>query len=140
MGNFINTKYIASGNDILDANFIAKESFSAACPLRERARWTDANGGEHPEYYPYRIMTVTFTTSAMTEAMLDTFRAWFSSRYYSGTHCLSITAYCADEGKYITQDCDVSFAPVHDRRLNATDGNAYQPISVTLTGRGGTVS
>ena len=74
---FINGKYIASGNDVLDANYIAKESFVARCPLQEQGRWTDANGDTHPEYFPHRILTVEFMTSPMTDSMLDTFRSWF---------------------------------------------------------------
>lgn len=137
---FIDSKYLASGADILDATYIARESFVATCPLQELERWKDANGGEHPVYYPYRIMTVEFTTSPMTDSMLDTFRKWFTDRFASGTHKLSITAWCADEGKYITQDCDlVEFAPVHDSRINSTDGNVYQAVEVKLQGRGGTV-
>lgn len=137
---FVDEKYIASGSDILDANFIAKESFVATCPLNERERWRDANGGEHPVYYPYRILTVEFSTSQMTDSLLDDFREWFTDKFTSGTRCLSITAWCADEGAYITQDCDlVEFAPVHDRRLNEDDGNVYQSFKVKLQGRGGTI-
>ena len=137
---FVNGKYIASGNDVLDANYIAKESFIAQCPLQELDRWTDANGGSHPVYYPYRTLTVEFKTSPMTDAMLDTFRAWFTSRFSSGTKKLPITAWCADEGTYITQDCDlIEFAPAHDRRLNSTDGNVYQAFTIKLQGRGGTI-
>jgi hypothetical protein len=137
---FVDKKYLASGADVLDAKYIAKESFVAKCPPQERERWTDANGGSHPVYYPYRVMTVEFMTSAMDDAMLDTFRAWFTSRYTSGTRMLPITAWCADEGAYITQNCDmIEFEPIHDRRLNATDGNAYQSFTIKLRGRGGTV-
>ena len=137
---FVDGKYLASGNDVLDANYISKESFIARCPLHELERWVDANGCSHPEYYPYRIMTVEFTTCAMTDSMLDSFRSWFTSRFSSGTKKLSITAWCADEGAYITQDCDlIEFAPVHDRRLNSTDGNVYQEFKIKLQGRGGIV-
>lgn len=137
---FIDKKYLASGADVLDAKYIAKESFVAKCPMREIERWTDANGGSHPVYYPYRILNVEFMTAAMDDAMLDSFRSWFTTRFSVGTKKLSITAWCADEGAYITQDCDlIEFAPIHDRRLNATDGNAYQSFTVKLQGRGGTV-
>lgn len=138
---FTDKKYLASGADVLDANYIAKESFLATCPLREIERWTDANGGTHPSYYPYRILTVEFITSPMTDTMLDTFRKWFTDRFVANTHTLSITAWCADEGKYITQNCDLTeFEPMHDRRLNSTDGNVYQQFNVKLQGRGGTVT
>ena len=137
---FTDKKYIASGADVLDANYIAKETFVATCPLQERDRWKDANGGEHPVYYPYRILEVEFETCQMTDTMLDTFRKWFKDRFSAGTHKLSITAWCADEGAYITQDCDlVEFAPVLDSRLNSTAGNAYQSFAVKLQGRGGTI-
>ena len=138
---FTDSKYLASGADILDANYIAKESFSATCPPREIERWTDANGGDHPTYYPLRILNVEFITSPMTDAMLDSFRKWFTDHYVGSTHMLSITAWCADEGKYVTQNCDlVEFAPIHDRRLNSTDGNVYQAFNVKLRGRGGTLT
>lgn len=137
---FVAGKYLASGNDILDAKYIARESFKAVCPLQESSRWKDANGGIHPEYYPNRILTVEFSTSAMTDTMLDTFRKWFTDRYTTGTKMLSVTAWCADEGNYITQNCDmVEFAPIHDRRINATDGNVYKTFKIKLQGRGGTI-
>lgn len=137
---FIDKKYLASGADVLDAKYIAKESFMAKCPPQERERWKDANGGVHPVYYPYRILTIEFMTSPMDDSMLDTFRSWFTTHFTSGTKKLSVTAWCADEGAYITQDCDlVEFAPIHDRRLNATDGNVYQSFTIKLQGRGGTV-
>lgn len=139
MSNFIDGKYIASGNDILDANFIAKESFRAVCPPKVRSTWTDANGDEHPEYYPHRQLRVSFTTSPMTDEMMDDFIAWFSSKYTAGTRCLSITAWCRDEGAYITQNCDVAYEPIHDRRISAAQGNVWMPMSVTLTGRGGAI-
>ena len=137
---FVDKKYIASGNDVLDAKYIAKESFVATCPLKEAGSWMDANGGRHPNYYPYRVLTVNFTTAQMDDTMLDSFRSWFTTRFTAGTKKLSITAWCADEGAYITQDCDlVEFAPVHDSRLNATSGNAYKAFKVKLEGRGGTI-
>lgn len=138
---FTDKKYISSGVDVLDAKYIAKESFTATCPLQEIERWKDANGGVHVSYYPYRILEVKFTTSPMSDSMLDTFRKWFADRFTTGTHMLSITAWCADEGKYITQNCDLAeFAPIHDRRLNSTDGNIYQQFNVSLKGRGGTIT
>ena len=138
---FVDKKYIASGNDVLSANYIAKESFVATCPLKEVGSWVDANGTRHPEYYPYRVLTVSFTTPQLSDTMLDTLRSWFTSRFASGTKKISITAWCADEGAYITQNCDlVEFAPVHDSRLNSTDGNAYKAIKVKLQGRGGAIS
>lgn len=137
---FVDEKYLASGASVFDATYIAKESFVATCPLNERERWVDANGGEHPVYYPYRILTVEFATAQMTDSMLDSFRTWFTSRFTAGTKCLSITAWCADEGAYITQNCDlVEFAPIHDRRIDKTSGNVYQSFKVKLQGRGGTV-
>lgn len=138
--SFIDGKYLASGASILNANYIAKETFTATCPPQEIERWKDANGGFHPVYYPYRILTVEFMTAAMTDSMLDDFRSWFSSKYLSGGKVLPITAWCADEGAYITQDCDlIEFAPVHDRRINAQDGNVYQSFTIKLRGRGGTI-
>ena len=137
---FVDKKYIASGNDVLDASYIAKESFVATCPLKEAGSWVDANGTRHPVYYPHRVLTVNFSTSPLDDTTLDTFRSWFTTRFSSGTKKLSITAWCADEGAYITQDCDlVEFSPVHDRRLNSTDGNAYKSFKVKLQGRGGTI-
>lgn len=138
---FVDKKYIASGNDVLSANYIAKESFSAVCPLREAGSWMDANGTRHPDYMPTRVLTVTFSTPQLDDAQLDTLRSWFTTRFSSGTRKVSITAWCADEGSYITQDCDlVEFSPVHDRRLNSTDGNAYKSFKIKLQGRGGTIS
>ena len=137
---FVDKKYIASGDSVLDANYIAKESFVATCPLKEVGSWTDANGGRHPEYYPYRILNMEFSTPQLTDSMLDSLRSWFTARFASGTKKISITAWCADEGAYITQDCDlIEFAPMHDRRLNSTDGNAYSSFKITLLGRGGVI-
>lgn len=134
---FTANNYIASGNDILSARFIGKNSYKASCPPQVSDTWTDANGGQHSEFYPYRILNVTFTTPQLTDEMLGQLITWFKSHYISN-RCLNITAWCPDEQKYVTQICDVTFDIIQDT-YTQSKGNIWQQVIVTLTGRGGTV-
>lgn len=134
--DFVSGKYLASGNDVFDASWIAPDNFKAVCPPREKSRWTDGNGDDHVDYYVHRILEVEFLTPDMPEDMYAAMITWFKNHYYSG-RSIYITAWCEDEQRYITQLCDLKFTPVLIR--HGAGSNIWKATRVQLLGRGGVV-
>ena len=126
---------IKIGNIKLPNIYIAKESYRADLELQSAGSYQNALGETHEDYFPYRRLTVSFTTSNMTGSMLEAFLQYWD--FIEGTEDVLATVWVPKINAYVTQRVQVSGLNPILNRLSTRYTAIFNGFNITLTGRGG---
>lgn len=129
--------YIKIGNTKLPNRYIAKESYQANLDFQVAGTYQNALGETHEDYFPYKKLVVRFTTSNMTQNMLETFLEYFE--FIDGTEDIMATCWVPKINDYVTQRVKVEgLSPVLNT-LSTRHTAIYNGFAIAFTGRGGEV-